>query len=101
MTVKFRYKIPGNEKSRLLQHPVEEKYVAGDRLSDNFRFVSAVAEFGMLLSNSAFKQASSFVRAQQLAAGALGNDEEGYRSEFISLIQKAARLSHEEIVGQK
>jgi Ca-activated chloride channel family protein len=101
MTVKFRYKAPGTEKSRLIEHAVEEKYFAQNRLSANFRFVSAVAQFGMLLSNSEFRQSSSFTNANRLAAGALGNDEEGYRAEFITLLQKAARLSKEEVIGRK
>jgi Ca-activated chloride channel family protein len=101
MTIKFRYKTPGNEKSRLMEHAVEEKYVSENKLSANFRFVCAVAQFGMLLSNSAFTQSSSFASANRLASGALGNDEEGYRAEFITLLKKAAQLSNEEVIGKK
>ena len=58
--------------------------------------MAAVAEFGMLLNNSAFKQGSSFNNARKLADGSIGKDEEGYRKEFIELISKARRLSREE-----
>jgi Ca-activated chloride channel family protein len=101
LMVRFRYKTPGNEKSRLIEHPVEEKYIAENKLSVNFRFVTAVAQFGMLLSNSEFRQSSSFASANRLASGALGTDEEGYRAEFITLLQKAAQLSNEEVIGRK
>lgn len=91
MTVKFRYKKPGGDKSLLIVHPVKENI--SHAVSDNFRLVTAVAQFGMLLSNSEFKQGSSFSSAQSLASGAIGDDEEGYRAEFVSLISKARKLS--------
>jgi Ca-activated chloride channel family protein len=98
MNIKFRYKQPDGEKSRLIEHVVENDKVA--KTSDNFRFVAAVAEFGMLLNNSAFRQGSSFESARKLANGAIGDDEEGYRKEFIELIAKARRLSREEDVSR-
>ena len=94
MNIKFRYKQPDGVKSMLLEHAVKNDKVV--KTSDNFRFVAAVAEFGMLLNNSAFKQGSSFNNARKLADGAIGKDEEGYRKEFIELISKARRLSREE-----
>jgi Ca-activated chloride channel family protein len=98
MNIKFRYKKPDGDKSMLIEHAVEEERVA--KTSDNFRFVAAVAEFGMLLNNSEFKQGSSFENARKLANGAIGNDEEGYRKEFIELIGKARRLTREEDVSK-
>ena len=57
------------------------------------RFVSAVAEFGMLLRDSEFKQQSSFNNARVLAKDALGKDAEGYRAEFLSLLGNAEKLA--------
>ena len=62
----------------------------------NFRFVSAVAQFGMLLRNSAFRQQSSFDRTYAMAKNALGKDSEGYRSEFLELIRDAGRITKNE-----
>jgi Ca-activated chloride channel homolog len=98
MNIKFRYKKPDGYKSMLIEHAVEDERVA--KTSDNFRFVAAVAEFGMLLNNSEFKQGSSFDNARKLANGAIGTDEEGYRKEFIELIGKARRLMREEDVSK-
>jgi Ca-activated chloride channel homolog len=98
MNIKFRYKKPDGDKSMLIEHAVEDERVA--KTSDNFRFVAAVAEFGMLLNNSEFKQGSSFDNARKLANGAIGTDEEGYRKEFIELIGKARRLMREEDVSK-
>ena len=89
MTIKFRYKQPDGDISRLIEHPVEDNPLHITGISSNFRFAAAVAEFGMLLRNSEFKQASSFNNALQLAQDALGKDEEGYRTEFVQLLQKA------------
>src|SRR5262249_10994505 len=61
MTVKFRYKAPDEDVSKLIEHPVIDQEISIAKTTDNFRFASAVAEFGMLLRNSEFKSASSFV----------------------------------------
>ena len=93
MTVKFRYKTPDGEVSKLIEHPVLDKHIAIVKTSDNFRFASSVAEFGMLLRNSAFKSSSSFDNVLIMARKAKGNDEEGYRSEFVRLVESAQMLA--------
>ena len=93
MTVKFRYKTPDGEVSKLIEHPVLDKQITIVKTSDNFRFASSVAEFGMLLRNSAFKSSSSFDNVLMLARKAKGNDEEGYRSEFLRLVESAQMLA--------
>ena len=98
MNIKFRYKKPDGNKSMLIAHAVKDNDVTNT--SDNFRFVSAVAQFGMLLNNSSFKQGSSFSNAKILASGAIGADEEGYRKEFLELIKKARKLAREEDISR-
>jgi len=93
MTIKFRYKKPDGDVSRLIEHPVIENPFALDLTSSNFRFAAAVAEFGMLLRNSEFKQSSSYNSAWELAKNALGKDEEGYRSEFLKLLKSAQSIA--------
>ena len=93
MTVKFRYKTPDGEVSKLIEHPVLDKQITIVKTSDNFRFASSVAEFGMLLRNSAFKSSSSFDNVLIMARKAKGNDEEGYRSEFVRLVESAQMLA--------
>jgi Ca-activated chloride channel family protein len=92
MSIKFRYKKPDEEISKLIVHPVIDQHLSISETSNNFRFVSAVAQFGMLLRDSEFKQQSSFNNVRMLAKDALGKDEEGYRAEFLSLTGKAKRL---------
>jgi Ca-activated chloride channel homolog len=100
MNIKFRYKTPDGEKSKLIEHALVYPLQTVNETSVNFRFVSAVAQFGMLLRNSAFKQQSSFDRTYVMAKNALGKDSEGYRSEFLELIRDAGRISkNEPLVG--
>jgi len=96
MTIKFRYKAPDGEMSKLIVHAVTGQSLAMNETSVNFRFVSAVAEFGMILRNSDFKQQSSFNRAYAMAKNALGKDSEGYRSEFLQLLLGAERITKNE-----
>jgi Ca-activated chloride channel family protein len=93
MTIKFRYKAPDGDKSRLIEYPVKAELKEESELSSNFRFAMAVAEFGMLVSDSEFKQASKYSHAAELAAGALDEDTEGYRREFIALVKRADDLA--------
>ncbi|MEO6289583.1 MAG: von Willebrand factor type A domain-containing protein [Ginsengibacter sp.] len=99
LTVKFRYKEPGKNNSELTVHSVPDKSLDIHHTSDNFRFASAVADFAMLLRNSEFKGNGSFEQVISLANGSVGNDTEGYRKEFISLVKKASGV--EDNVGIK
>lgn len=92
MTIKFRYKKPDENSSKLISHAVIDSKIPVANTSENFRFVSAVAQFGMLLRNSEFKQASSYDNAWKLAKNSLGNDSEGYRSEFLKMVKNAESL---------
>jgi len=93
MTIKLRYKKPDEDVSKLIEHPVIDTKIAIVKTSDNFRFAASVAQFGMLLRNSEFKSASSFSNVLGLARKAKGNDEEGYRSEFVRLVESAKSLA--------
>ncbi|MFT4017508.1 MAG: von Willebrand factor type A domain-containing protein [Agriterribacter sp.] len=93
MTIKFRYKNPDADVSKLIEHTVSDEHIALSNTSDNFRFAAAVAQFGMLLRDSEFKQNASFNNTLSLASSALGSDEEGYRKEFVQLVQKAGGLA--------
>ncbi len=93
MTVKFRYKVPGENKSKLIEHPVLDQHTALAETSNNFRFAASVAEFGMLLRRSEFRANSSFENVAAMATGAKGKDEEGYRAEFIRMVDNAVSLA--------
>ncbi|MEO8404539.1 MAG: VWA domain-containing protein [Chitinophagaceae bacterium] len=90
MTIKLRYKKPTEDISRLISKVVTDDMVESTGTSDNFRFSAAVAEFGLLLRNSAFKQQAAYSQVTELAKSAKGADDNGYRSEFIQLVQSAS-----------
>lgn len=95
LTLKLRYKDVDAASSKLIAVPVADNAVAIAETSNNFRFAAAVAEFGLLLRNSGFKQHSSYKQVLHLATGAQGEDANGYRQEFLTLVKKTAAL-HEE-----
>ncbi|PYP39990.1 MAG: hypothetical protein DMD43_09535 [Gemmatimonadetes bacterium] len=92
MTVKLRYKEPSGSTSRLIAAP-----------SESFRFATAVAGVGMLLRDSEHKGAATWQSLLALARGARGEDREGYRAEFIRLVETMDLLSRQEAktVGQR
>ena len=92
MTIKLRYKKPDEEISQLITHPVMDNHTMLANTSDNFRFSAAVAEFGLLLRNSVYKQQASYNQVVSMAKKARGMDDNGYRAEFIRLVQSATSL---------
>jgi Ca-activated chloride channel family protein len=93
MTIKFRYKSPEAETSNLMVHTVADTITPLQNTSENFRFVCAVVQFGMLLRNSEFKGNASYEKVIQLANSSLGKDEEGYRKEFVKLVHSVSSIS--------
>jgi Ca-activated chloride channel family protein len=91
-TLKLRYKAPQSERSQLLEHVVARDPSQLAATSPSFRFAAAVAVFGMTLRESPARGSASFALARQLATGAMGSDAEGYRREFLSLVDTATGL---------
>lgn len=95
LTVKLRYKLPESNTSSLIKKTVaKDSYITDKKAtSKDFRFASAVAEFGMLLRDSKFKAASSYESVRARAERAKGEDKNGYRREFLELVETAELLS--------
>ena len=93
LTVKLRYKAPDGDKSELLEVPFGAKEIPDfGNASDDFRFASAVAAFGMKLRNSPEQGDISWDDIQKIARGSLGEDAGSYRAEFLTLIERAKAL---------
>ncbi len=82
--VKLRYKEPDGESSRLIEQAVID---ADPSASTDLRFAAAVAGFGMLLRGSEHCGDLSLGDVLDMARGAQGEDVEGYRAEFIKLVE--------------
>ncbi|MEK6780189.1 MAG: von Willebrand factor type A domain-containing protein [Bacteroidota bacterium] len=87
MTVKFRYKNPNEDVSKLIIHSLLDENTSENRTSENFRWSAAVAGFGMILRESEFVKGYSIDQVLQLAQSAKGIDKEGYRIEFINMVK--------------
>ncbi len=92
MTVKLRYKQPKAEESKLIVQSVAPDAVLKGGASDNIGFSGAVAEFGLLLRDSEFKGEANYDRVIAQAKKHKGGDDEGYRAEFIQLVELAKLL---------
>jgi Ca-activated chloride channel family protein len=92
LTVKLRYKEPNETQSKLLTQGLLDRGNSIENATDNLRFASAVAEFGMLLRDSRYKGSANFNNVSSLAGNSMGSDLKSYRSDFLDLIRKANRL---------
>ncbi|MBK9284542.1 MAG: von Willebrand factor type A domain-containing protein [Sphingobacteriaceae bacterium] len=93
LTVKFRYKEPNEEHSKLITEVVDDQLKKFSSASENCKFASAVSAFGMLLRDSKFKGQADYKSVLALAKSAKGKDEEGYRAEFIRLVEMAEMMA--------
>lgn len=96
LTVKLRYKEPDGSKSRKLEIPVSAntRTIPVSSVSEDFKFVMAVAMFGQLLRDSDFKGNSSYDKVIELARKGINkeNDPNGYRKEFIRMAEAVKQL---------
>ena len=92
LTVKLRFKEPTGDTSTLREFPLEDTGTTFENASTNLRFAAAVAEFGMLLRDSAHRGEASLAHVTATAAGALGTDPGGLRAEFLDLVREAGAL---------
>ncbi len=91
--LKVRYKLPGENASRLLTRAIDNSIVYSE-LRDtpgDVRFSAAVAAFGLLLREDPFIGDFGYRDVLNLARPAAGADPFGYRSEFLDLVQTADR----------
>ncbi|MBQ3341843.1 MAG: VWA domain-containing protein [Kiritimatiellae bacterium] len=91
-TVKMRWKVPDGDESKLKEIAWRAADITRPEASVDFRFASAVAEFALLLEGSKFKGDASYKDVIERARAAKGSDEEGYRAEFIRLVETAELL---------
>ncbi|HZB27651.1 MAG TPA: von Willebrand factor type A domain-containing protein [Gemmatimonadales bacterium] len=91
LTVRLRYKDPQGSKSRLLSTPVVDR--GESRASQDMQFASAVAAFALVLRGSENRGGATYDMVMALAREARGADVEGYRGEFISMVERAGALS--------
>jgi len=92
-TIKFRYKKPDGDKSIEMVQVIENKSVALDKASDDMKFSSAVAWFGLKLRDSKLIADKSSEEIVKLAKQGNSNDSEGYKAEFIRLVETSKQYN--------
>lgn len=91
-TLKLRYKQPDGDTSKLIEHPVKDSGKAYREASGDFKFAASVAAFGMKLRHSQYGGTITLDGIMELAVEGRSYDPSGYRSEFLTLLEKAQAL---------
>jgi Ca-activated chloride channel family protein len=99
--LKMRYKAPLGDVSKLIEMPIGKDLVLDDiyAAGDDPRFAAAVAAFGQKLKGSSYGETITWTEIADLANGAKGSDENGYRAEFVQLVNLAALLDPDKSAG--
>ncbi|RXM48969.1 VWA domain-containing protein [Flavobacterium sp. YO12] len=92
-TIKFRYKKPDGDKSIEMVQVIDNKSIALDKASDDLKFSSAVAWFGLKLRDSKLIADKSSEEIVKLAKQGISNDGDGYKAEFIRLVETSKQYN--------
>ena len=92
LTIKLRFKPLNTNESFLLTKAVTETSKSFSATSDDFRFAATVAGYGMLLRHSKHIDQFSYSKLIAMAKNSRGTDEEGYRAEFVHLLEMSELL---------
>lgn len=92
LTLSIRYKAPDGDQSVRLQFTVRDEGRPFGAASGDFKFAAAVAQFAMLLRNSAYRGNATYDAVLETAREALGTDPHGYRTAFLEMVAKAKAI---------
>lgn len=90
--VDFRYKTPNSSTSIPLQLEIPDREIQFSLASENMRFATAAAGFGLLLGESEYKGNLNFDHLVEWTINANSFDPHNYRWQFIDLVNKAKDL---------
>ena len=88
--LQLRYKMPGENASRLLETPITSQSQSADV---DTKFAAAIAGFGQLLTGGKYLGDWGWDAAIALALEGRGDDPFGYRTEAVSLMRLAQSLT--------
>jgi Ca-activated chloride channel family protein len=90
--LRLRYKLPGQQRSRLVETPVQRASLQA-RPSESLRFATAVAAYADLLRGGGNVGDWSWDDVAANARGAIGDDRWGLRREFAGLVESARQVT--------
>ncbi len=88
LTVKLRYKQPDGDVSTELARPLTDTGNPWEKSSEDFKFSSGVALWGMLLRNSQYAGSGTPELVSELASSGQGDDVNGDRVELMDLVRR-------------
>jgi len=89
--LRLRYKAPGEQRSRLIERPIDNR--VGELVGSRLPFAAAVAAFGQHLRGGEYLEGYALDEVHALAASSKGDDPFGYRGEFLQLVRLAEGLA--------
>ena len=92
-TVKVKYSDPGNDAPQSLTCAATDAGAGFDRASEDFRFATSVAAFGLLLRDSQFKGTATYADVIRWATAGKGADATKEREALIDLVKVARDLA--------
>src|SRR5262249_53224127 len=92
LTLKINYKDPVASNSKHLAFPFIDRAQTFERAGADCRSAAAVASFGMILRDSPYKGSATLDSTLVIAKDSKGADRNGYRREFIQLVERARRV---------
>jgi len=94
LTVDFRYKFSDARKSRPLKLDVFDKNTPFEAATENTRFATAVAGYGLMLRDSEYKGNLTWDKVWDWSVNAQKFDPNGHRGAFLPLIKRAKKLDN-------
>lgn len=92
LTVKLRYKKPDGLISKKIEIPLQNSNMTFSEASKSFKFASSVAMFGMYLRESQHSKNMTLEQIKEIANASKGSDPNGYKAEFVGLIEKFNKI---------
>ena len=92
LVLRVRYKLPDASESTRMDIALPDRKRTFSDASPDFRFAASVAAFGMILKNSDYRGQATLPWVLDTATASRGQDRGGYRSEFISLVQRTMAI---------
>jgi Ca-activated chloride channel family protein len=87
--LKIRYKLPNGSRSRLIEAPIRANAGVPASLRQDVEFSTAVAGFAQLLRGGRYTGGLTYEEVLRQAQASRGEDEYGYRAEFVQLVRRA------------
>jgi len=90
--LRLRYKLPGQERSRLIETPVLRSSLQREP-DPSLRFAAAVAAYADLLRGGTNVEGWDWDDVAAAARGSMGEDRWGLRHEFVGLVESARQVT--------